>query len=270
MRFWPFWRFLGLFRPKPGTLGKFLGQQLVGNICLFWRGILDPRRNQVKRTRIARDMTRSWCQKGHFTWGSKTCFAHISFKSTLYKNQSVSKLCVPGGTVTRFWVFFWHYWAYLPRFWTVSDTSPSFLDRFFKPIRPFVTPFKPHRRHQDLILRHLNVIQGLWVGEGSSDFFLTLRLRSKGSAGIYDPFLSLRMQSWGPAGSGSLQPVFTPSSAIQRVCGVGLQPFFPSPSNATGGSVGGLQPLILALPMRSRGSENCFETFLLQSRGGFG
>ena len=44
-------------------------------------------------------------KKGHFTWGSKTCFAHISFKSTLYKNRSFYKPWVYGGTATGLWVF---------------------------------------------------------------------------------------------------------------------------------------------------------------------
>ena len=50
-------------------------------------------------------MSRFWCQKGHFTEGSKTCFTHISFKLTLYKNRYVYKLCASGGTVTRYWAF---------------------------------------------------------------------------------------------------------------------------------------------------------------------
>ena len=50
-------------------------------------------------------MSRFWCQKGHFTEGSKTCFAHMSFKLTLYKNRYVYKLCASGGTVTRYWAF---------------------------------------------------------------------------------------------------------------------------------------------------------------------
>ena len=50
-------------------------------------------------------MSRFWCQKGHFTEGSKTCFAYMSFKLTLYKNRYVYKLCASGGTVTQYWAF---------------------------------------------------------------------------------------------------------------------------------------------------------------------
>ena len=102
---------------------------------------VDQWRNQVKRTRIARDMACSLCQKHHFTQGSKTCFAHISFKSTPYKNQIVCKPYVPGGTVTSFWVVLEHiehaYLVYGP-FLTIFGTFRGrftgrlwhFLDHF--------------------------------------------------------------------------------------------------------------------------------------------
>ena len=46
----------------------------------------------------------------------KTCSARFSCKSLLYKNRFAYKLCVPGSTVTRVWVFLY--------------TSTWFLDLF--------------------------------------------------------------------------------------------------------------------------------------------
>ena len=55
-------------------------------------------------------MPSSWCRKSHFTLGSKTCFARISFKLTLYKNQ-------PG--------IFWHLFGAI--LWDVSGTFRAIL-----------------------------------------------------------------------------------------------------------------------------------------------
>ena len=66
----------------------------------------------------------------------------MSFNSTLYKNGSVCKMHAPGNTVTRFWVFLntiEHIHLVPGRFLT---RSPSFLDRFVKPLWPFATPFQ--------------------------------------------------------------------------------------------------------------------------------
>ena len=94
---------------------------------------------------------RSCCQQGNFTEGLKTCFAHISFKSALYKNRSVCKLYVPGGTVTRFWVFL----DTIEHTYLVSGPFLHihllFVAAFFGPFDHLLHHAEPHRRHQDLI-----------------------------------------------------------------------------------------------------------------------
>ena len=66
--------FWAIYDPICGHTGPFLGPFLGQN--MYWNPnpvlkktlrTFDPWRNQVKRTRIARHMSRSWCQKGHFT-----------------------------------------------------------------------------------------------------------------------------------------------------------------------------------------------------------
>ena len=66
-----FWRFLGLLKPKTGHFGGFgvknnVWKPLTPILKRTLRAI-DWWRNQGKRTRIARGMTRSWRQKGYFT-----------------------------------------------------------------------------------------------------------------------------------------------------------------------------------------------------------
>ena len=102
-----FWRLLG--PKKNGSFWGVWGQKLCGDHkSLFWKGHLELSVREETRSdghEELWDMSRFWCQKGHFTEGSKTCFTHISFKLTLYKNRYVYKLCASGGTVTRYWAF---------------------------------------------------------------------------------------------------------------------------------------------------------------------
>ena len=104
---------------KKGSFWGFWVKKLCEDPkTLFWRGHLElsigegTRSNGQNGSRYDPFLGP---KMGHFTHGSKTCFVHIFFKSTLYKNRSFYKPCVPGGTVTRFW-FFWHYEARLPGF----------------------------------------------------------------------------------------------------------------------------------------------------------
>ena len=102
-----FWRFLG--PKKNGSFWGVWGQKLCGDPkSLFWKEHLELSVREETRSdghEELWDMSCFWCQKGHFTEGSKTCFAYMSFKLTLYKNRYVYKLCASGGTVTQYWAF---------------------------------------------------------------------------------------------------------------------------------------------------------------------
>ena len=96
-----------------------------------------------QRTQIARDMTRSWCQKKAILQRDPKLVSLVSPSNRHFQKIAVYKLCVPGSTVTRFWLFLdtiEHVYLVFGRFLTVFW---AFLAWRFA---LFVT----HRRHQDL------------------------------------------------------------------------------------------------------------------------
>ena len=80
--------------------------------------------------------------KRPFSIGIETCFARISYKSTLYKTQSVCKLYVPGGIISGFRVLL----DTIEHAHRVSGPFPlvhlRFVTAFFRPLWSFVTPFQ--------------------------------------------------------------------------------------------------------------------------------